>query len=86
MKRNNLATLILTIAAVMMVLTVSPAVSQDKPADNMQILRDKIKADKKLIVAANFLDALNGVSVAIVDHAVRWIDCPRVRAAADLKH
>jgi predicted outer membrane protein len=29
----------------------SPA--QDKPADNMQILRDKIKADKKLVVATN---------------------------------
>ena len=28
-------------------------VAQDKPADNMQILRDKIKADKKLIVATN---------------------------------
>jgi hypothetical protein len=30
-----------------------PAVSQDKPADNMQILRDKVKADKKLLVAVN---------------------------------
>jgi hypothetical protein len=30
-----------------------PALTQDKPADNMQILREKIKADKKLIVAAN---------------------------------
>ena len=30
-----------------------PALSQDKPADNMQILRDKVKADKKLVVAAN---------------------------------
>lgn len=30
-----------------------PAISQDKPADNMQILREKIKADKKLLVAAN---------------------------------
>src|SRR4029450_2984523 len=32
-----------------------PALSlaQDKPADNMQILRDKIKADKKLLVASN---------------------------------
>ena len=29
------------------------AMAQDKPADNMQILRDKIKADKKLVVAAN---------------------------------
>src|SRR4029450_3536120 len=32
-----------------------PALSlaQDQPADNMQILRDKIKADKKLLVATN---------------------------------
>ena len=29
------------------------SVAQDKPADNMQILRDKIKADKKLLVATN---------------------------------
>ena len=27
--------------------------AQDKPPDTMQILRDKIKADKKLLVAAN---------------------------------
>jgi GTPase Era involved in 16S rRNA processing len=30
-----------------------PAAAQDKAADNMQILREKIKADKKLLVAAN---------------------------------
>jgi hypothetical protein len=30
-----------------------PAAAQDKSADNMQILRDKIKADKKLLVATN---------------------------------
>jgi hypothetical protein len=30
-----------------------PALTQDKPADNMQILREKLKADKKLLVAAN---------------------------------
>lgn len=29
------------------------AVAQDKPADNMQIVRDKIQADKKLFVAEN---------------------------------
>jgi hypothetical protein len=29
------------------------AAAQDKPADNMQILRDKVKADKKLLVAMN---------------------------------
>ena len=27
--------------------------AQEKPADNMQILRDKIRADKKLLVATN---------------------------------
>jgi hypothetical protein len=27
--------------------------AQDKPADNMEILRDKIRADKKLVIAAN---------------------------------
>jgi hypothetical protein len=29
------------------------SLAEDKPADNMQILRDKIKADKKLLVATN---------------------------------
>jgi CRISPR/Cas system-associated protein endoribonuclease Cas2 len=53
MNKINLATLVLAIAAVMMILNVSPAVSQDKQADNMKILLAKIKADKKLLVAAN---------------------------------
>jgi hypothetical protein len=53
MKRSMKATFFLTLAAAITVLVVSPAVSQDKPADNMKILRDKIKADKKLVVAAN---------------------------------
>jgi hypothetical protein len=30
-----------------------PGMAQDKPVDNMQILREKIKADKKLVVATN---------------------------------
>jgi len=35
-------------------LTAAPVFAQDKPADtNMQILLDKVKADKKLVVAAN---------------------------------
>ena len=38
-------------AAVIAFPTLAPA--QDKPADNMQILREKLKADKKLVVAAN---------------------------------
>jgi Spy/CpxP family protein refolding chaperone len=32
-------------------LGVLPALAQEKPADNMQILREKIKADKKLLIA-----------------------------------
>ena len=32
-------------------LTATPALAQDKPADNMQIVREKIRADKKLVVA-----------------------------------
>jgi hypothetical protein len=31
----------------------TPAWTQGQSADNMQILREKIKADKKLLVAAN---------------------------------
>jgi hypothetical protein len=40
------------IAFVLFAVTAATA-AQDKPADNMQILRDKIKADKKLVVATN---------------------------------
>jgi hypothetical protein len=39
--------------AIMMCGFVPLSLAQDKPADNMQILRDKIKADKKLVVATN---------------------------------
>jgi hypothetical protein len=46
---------VLIVAAWMVGLATFPApgLTQDKPADNMQVLRDKIKADKKLVVAAN---------------------------------
>ena len=30
-----------------------PVLAEDKPADNMQLVKDKIKADKKLLVAEN---------------------------------
>jgi len=53
MKRNNKGALFLILAAAFTVWFVSPVFSQDKPNDNMQILRDKVKADKKLIVAEN---------------------------------
>ena len=41
-------------AIVLMLFDLAPqGGAQDKPADNMQILRDKIRADKKLVVATN---------------------------------
>ena len=46
------ALLVITLMAAVVAFS-TPALTQDKPADNMQILRDKIKADKKLLVAAN---------------------------------
>jgi hypothetical protein len=39
--------------AALVVLIALPAFAQDKPASNMDILRQKIQADKKLLVAAN---------------------------------
>jgi len=39
--------------AVAMLGFVVPASTQDRPADNMDILRNKIKADKKVLVALN---------------------------------
>ena len=44
-----------SVTALMVVIAAfpAPALTQDKPADNMQILREKIKADKKLLVATN---------------------------------
>jgi len=32
---------------------VVPGISQDKPADNMQIVLEKVRADKKLLIAEN---------------------------------
>jgi hypothetical protein len=44
----------LAIAMTIMLFSFAPLnAAQDKPADNMQILRDKIKGDKKLVVATN---------------------------------
>jgi len=44
----------LGVMMVLMLFGITPlSLAQDKPADNMQILREKIKADKKLLVATN---------------------------------
>ncbi len=52
--RTNLVKKTLGIAMAIMLFGFAPVRSaQDKPADNMQILRDKVRADKKLVVATN---------------------------------
>lgn len=53
MKRSIKAIFLLTLMAAITILVASPAVSQDKQAEQMQILREKVKADKKSLVAAN---------------------------------
>jgi polyhydroxyalkanoate synthesis regulator phasin len=53
MKKSMKVTFFVTLVAAITMWIVSPVFAQDKPADNMQILRDKVKADKKLLVAAN---------------------------------
>jgi hypothetical protein len=37
----------------LLALVAVPALGQDKPANNMEIMREKVKADKKLVVAQN---------------------------------
>jgi len=44
--------MVIIMVAVMLGLGIYAA-AQDKPADDMQIMREKVKADKKLIVATN---------------------------------
>lgn len=52
--RTDLLRKTIIVAASIVLFGLAPHVTaQDKPADNMQILRDKIKADKKVVVAAN---------------------------------
>ena len=44
--------LVTTLMAVLVAFT-TPALAQEKPADTMELLRQKMKADKKLVVGAN---------------------------------
>ena len=52
MKMKRRVTMVLAILG-MVVAMVVPGIAQDKPADNMQIVLEKIRADKKLFVAEN---------------------------------
>ena len=51
--RFSVSIAVVAVLTAVVALLTCPALSQDKPADNMQILREKVKADKKLLVAAN---------------------------------
>ena len=52
MENSNRVGLIMVILT-LFVAMVSPALAQDKPADNMEIVVEKTRADKKLLVAEN---------------------------------
>ena len=43
----------ITVLLTAIMTVVAPALAQEKPADNMQVLIEKIRADKKLLVADN---------------------------------
>ncbi len=84
----KLSTIIVLLAAA---LWITPAFAQtaagDKPADNMQILKDKIKADKKLLVAAN-MDLTEAEAKAfwpIYDAYQKDLEALNQRAAAMIK-
>ena len=53
MKTEGRMILIMMALALVLSLSGLPALAQDKPADNMQLFLEKIKADKRLLVAEN---------------------------------
>lgn len=53
MKNNTKNTFVAVLAAGLIALGAMSALAQDKPADNMQVLLEKVMADKKLFVAVN---------------------------------
>jgi hypothetical protein len=52
MKVKSRVTMVLAVVGIVMAMVI-PAISQEKPSDNMQIVLEKIRADKKLLVADN---------------------------------
>uniref|UniRef100_A0A832EDB3 Uncharacterized protein n=1 Tax=Desulfacinum infernum TaxID=35837 RepID=A0A832EDB3_9BACT len=53
MRKATKTTMALVLGVVLSLLALMPATAQDKPADSMQLVRDKIRADKKLFVSEN---------------------------------
>ena len=53
MKTNVITALVMIVGIIALAFAGSSASAQDKTADNMQIVREKVRADKKLLVAEN---------------------------------
>ncbi len=53
MKTNFITPLVMTVLIAALAFAGSFASAQEKPADNMQIVREKVRADKKLLIAEN---------------------------------
>jgi hypothetical protein len=51
MRKANGMRLVLAVLVLVMAVFTVPLMAQDKPADDMQLVREKIKADKKLFVS-----------------------------------
>jgi len=53
MRKATKTTMALALGLVFCLLALMPATAEDKPADSMELVRDKIRADKKLFVSEN---------------------------------
>lgn len=53
MTGSHLTVLSRVMLAMLLVLTALPTWAEDQPASNMDIVREKLRADKKLLVAEN---------------------------------
>ena len=50
---NKKRAVVIVMMLIMVVVVAAPVLAQDAPADNMQIVLEKVRADKKLLVAEN---------------------------------
>jgi hypothetical protein len=51
MRKNHVASVLAVVLIGIMFVSVTPSLAGDAPADNMEILREKVRADKKLVIA-----------------------------------
>ena len=51
MRKNRVASVLAVVLIGIMFVSVTPTLAGDAPADNMEILREKVRADKKLVIA-----------------------------------